>query len=96
MIVVTGASGFIGSCLVARLNQDRFYDVVAVDDFKGLSQHPGHERTGINLADKRVIARVDRTDFPEWLRRNEDQVQFVFHLGARTDTTEFNRAIFEE
>jgi ADP-L-glycero-D-manno-heptose 6-epimerase len=96
MIVVTGASGFIGSCLVGRLNHDRFYDVVAVDDFKGLSQHAGHERTGINLADKQVIARVDRTDFPEWLRRNEDQVQFVFHLGARTDTTEFNRAIFDE
>jgi ADP-L-glycero-D-manno-heptose 6-epimerase len=82
MIVVTGASGFIGSCLVGRLIQDRFYDIVAVDDFKGLSTHPSHERTGIN--------------FHQWLRDNEDQVQFVFHIGARTDTTEFNQDVFDE
>jgi ADP-L-glycero-D-manno-heptose 6-epimerase len=96
MIVVTGASGFIGSCLVGRLNRDRFFDVVAVDDFKGLSKHSAHETTGVNLADKSIIERVDRTDFPQWLRKHEDQVQFVFHLGARTDTTEFDRAIFDE
>jgi ADP-L-glycero-D-manno-heptose 6-epimerase len=96
MIVVTGASGFIGSCLVGRLNQDRFFDVVAVDDFKGLSKHPSHERTGINLEGKKLAAKVDRTDFHEWLRANEDQVQFVFHIGARTDTTEFDSDIFDE
>ncbi|MFM7233717.1 MAG: ADP-glyceromanno-heptose 6-epimerase [Flavobacteriales bacterium] len=96
MIVVTGASGFIGSCLIRRLNEDRFMDVVAVDDFKGLSSHPSHERTGINLVGKHLAAKVDRTDFPAWLRKNEDQVQFVFHIGARTDTTEFDRAIFDE
>jgi ADP-L-glycero-D-manno-heptose 6-epimerase len=96
MIVVTGASGFIGSCLIARLNQDRFYDIVAVDDFKGLSTHSSHERTGVNLLGKRIIEKVDRTDLHTWLRKNEDQVQFVFHLGARTDTTEFNVEIFDE
>jgi hypothetical protein len=96
MIVVTGASGFIGSCLIGRLNQDRFNDIVAVDDFKGLSTHPSHERTGVNLRDKQIVARVDRTDFHQWLRENEDQVQFVFHIGARTDTTEFNKDVFDE
>ena len=96
MIVVTGASGFIGSCLIGRLNQDRFNDIVAVDDFKGLSTHPSHERTGVNLCDKQIVARVDRTDFHQWLRDNEDQVQFVFHIGARTDTTEFNKEVFDE
>jgi ADP-L-glycero-D-manno-heptose 6-epimerase len=96
MIVVTGASGFIGSCLIGRLNSDRFMDIVAVDDFKGLSTHPSHERTGSNLEGKHLLAKVDRTDFPAWLRANEDQVQFVFHIGARTDTTEFNRAVFDE
>lgn len=96
MIVVTGASGFIGSCLIGRLNQDRFFDIIAVDDFKGLSTHPSHEKTGVNLAGKQIMEKVDRTDFPIWLRENEDQVQFVFHIGARTDTTEFDVAVFNE
>jgi ADP-L-glycero-D-manno-heptose 6-epimerase len=96
MIVVTGASGFIGSCLIGRLNKERFNDIVAVDDFKGLSAHPSHERTGVNLSDKQIMARIDRTEFHQWLCVNEDQVQFVFHIGARTDTTEFNRSVFDE
>ena len=33
MIVVTGAAGFIGSCLVSKLNQENFKDIVLVDDF---------------------------------------------------------------
>jgi len=95
MIVVTGASGFIGSCLIGRLNKDRFFDVVAVDDFNGLSTHPAHERSGINLRDKQIVATVDRSVFHEWLRANEDQVDFVFHIGARTDTTEFDSNVFD-
>lgn len=96
MIVVTGASGFIASCLVSRLNEDRFFDLILVDDFTGKSLHPNHERTGKNYLGKTYKALVDRTDFPAWLRKNEDQVQFVFHIGARTDTTEFDKQIFDE
>ena len=33
MIVVTGAAGFIGSCLVGRLNKDNFNALIAVDKF---------------------------------------------------------------
>ena len=33
MIVVTGATGFIGSCMVSKLNQENFKDIVVVDDF---------------------------------------------------------------
>lgn len=96
MIVVTGASGFIASCLITRLNEDRFFDLILVDDFSGNSNHAYHEKTGKNYLGKKYQALVDRTEFPEWLRKNEDQVQFVFHIGARTDTTEFNKAIFDE
>ncbi|MFM7309511.1 MAG: ADP-glyceromanno-heptose 6-epimerase [Flavobacteriales bacterium] len=95
MIVVTGASGFIGSCLIARLNADRFFDIVAVDDFNGVSDNQNHERTGVNLQDKQVMAHVDRSSFPAWLRQNQSQVQFVFHIGARTDTTEMSEEIFD-
>jgi ADP-L-glycero-D-manno-heptose 6-epimerase len=39
---------------------------------------------------------VERNDFFNWLDQNEKQVQFIFHLGARTDTTLFDKAIFDE
>ena len=81
MIVVTGAAGFIGSVLAVRLLEADFRQVVLVDDFSVASKRPNHEHLS-------VTERVDRVDFPAWLRTNESQVQFVFHLGARTDTTE--------
>lgn len=84
MIVVTGAAGFIGSCLIARLNSDNFNYIVAVDDFS-----EGVENIR-NLDGKRVQAFVDRKDFIEWLDKNNELVEFIFHLGARTDTTEFD------
>lgn len=89
MIVVTGAAGFIGSCLVSRLNEERFFDLVLVDDFT----RPDKEA---NYLGKRYRELVDRRHFIEWLHNNEDQVQFIFHLGARTDTTEFDHRIFDD
>lgn len=89
MIVVTGAAGFIGSCLVSKLNEDRFYDLVLVDDFSKKEKEQ-------NFSSKKYLHLVDRKEFPLWLEANEDQVQFVFHLGARTDTTEFDIDIFNE
>lgn len=89
MIVITGAAGFIASCLAAKLNEEEFYDLILVDDFS-------REDKKRNFEGKRYTALIDRNAFPEWLQENEKQVQFVFHLGARTDTTEFNREIFNE
>jgi len=88
MIVVTGAAGFIGSNLIARLNQDNFKDIVLVDDFS----HPEKEK---NLAGKTYSEKVHRDDFFAWLDKNHTFVQFIFHIGARTDTTEFDMAIFD-
>lgn len=89
MIVVTGAAGFIGSCLIGKLNREGYRDIVAVDDFTNSTKAP-------NLADKVITEKVPRSDFHEWLPRHEKLVQFVFHLGARTDTAEMNRQIFKE
>lgn len=89
MIIVTGAAGFIGSCLIKRLNADNFNAIIAVDKFD-------NEAKNKNLEGARIQERVDRNEFHGWLDRNNDLVEFIFHIGARTDTTEFNKAIFDE
>lgn len=89
MIIVTGAAGFIGSCLVSKLNKEGFEDIVVVDDFS-------NEEKNKNLEGKKFSAKVDRNTFFEWLDENQKMVQFIFHIGARTDTTEFDVSIFDK
>ncbi|MBC8083500.1 MAG: ADP-glyceromanno-heptose 6-epimerase [Hymenobacter sp.] len=88
MIVVTGAAGFIASCLVTRLNAANFNDLVVVDNF-------AVERKLANLTGKHLREYVDRTEFFAWLDVHHEQVEFVFHLGARTDTTEQDRTVLD-
>lgn len=89
MIVVTGAAGFIASCLVKELNDNGFSNLVLVDDFSRA------EKTS-NLLNKRFNKKIDRAVFVEWLKANHRKVNFIFHLGARTDTTEFNKQVFDK
>lgn len=89
MIVVTGAEGFIGSCLVGGLNAAGYNDLVLVDDF-GMSVRED------NLLGKTYSAKVSRNNLPAWLDENHRLVQFIFHIGARTDTSETNEQIFKE
>ena len=89
MIVVTGAAGFIGSNLIAGLNQSGYRDLLLVDDFS----RPDRER---NYAEKQFSALLDRRDFFSWIREHHRQVQIVIHLGARTDTAEFSWEVFLE
>ena len=83
MIIITGAYGFIGSCLVKFLNQQGITDIVAVDDFSKKNNEP-------NLADAKILQRVERDDLLDFIDKNHPAVSFIFHLGARTDTTEFD------
>ncbi|MBK6398948.1 MAG: ADP-glyceromanno-heptose 6-epimerase [Bacteroidetes bacterium] len=89
MIIVTGAAGFIGSCLVGKLNAEGFNDIVVVDEFS-------HAEKNKNLEGKTFSQKVERDVFQQWLKDNHRFVQFVFHIGARTDTTEFDKAIFDK
>jgi ADP-L-glycero-D-manno-heptose 6-epimerase len=89
MIIVTGAAGFISSCLVAELNSKGFKDIVVVDDFS-------REDKNLNLVGKSLVAKVPRMDFFKWANEFKEEIDFIFHLGARTDTTEFDTSIFDE
>ena len=89
MIVVTGAAGFIGSCLVGRLNEAGYDDIIVVDDFSKQEKYR-------NLEGKTITAKIGRTDFIQWLKDFGSEVNFIYHIGARTDTTEFDATIFDE
>lgn len=89
MIVVTGGLGFIGSALIAKLNELGITRIVVVDDFsKSFKEH--------NLVDKKIKKRIDRTAFIDWLKEEGENVDFIYHIGARTDTAEFDQSIFDE
>lgn len=88
-IIVTGAAGFIGSCMVQFLNDAGHDNLVLVDDF-------GPEDKRVNWGHKNYAHVVERYNLFDWLQLHEPKIDFVFHLGARTDTTEFDYAIHEE
>jgi len=89
MIVITGAAGFIGSNLISKLNSEGFKDLILVDDFSRQDKEPNYIR-------KTFKKLIDRTVFDKWLRENQRFVQYVFHIGARTDTAEFNVDVFNK
>lgn len=85
-IIVTGAAGFIGSCLAGYLNEKGFNNLILVDEFS-------HANKNSNLKGKKYSHKVERDELFSWLNAKQPAVAFVFHLGARTDTTEFNYEI---
>jgi ADP-L-glycero-D-manno-heptose 6-epimerase len=88
MIIVTGAAGFIGSCLVKKLNAENFNAIIAVDKF----DQPEKNK---NLVGAKIQEKVDRDVFMLWLNKNYELVEFIFHIGARTDTAEMDVALFD-
>lgn len=87
-ILLTGAAGFIGSYLLGTLNRQGFTDIVIVDEFGSGDKRP-------NYNEKKFAAKVERDQLFHWLDEQDPAIDFVFHLGARTDTTEFDYAVHE-
>lgn len=83
MIVVTGAAGFIGSNIITSLNERNYKDIVLVDDFSNKEKAQNYEK-------KQFSELVDRSELTGWLEEHHKFVQIVLHMGARTDTAEFN------
>lgn len=89
MIVITGAAGFIGSCIVKKLNDEGYTNLMIVDEFSRADKN-------VNLETRSYTRKMDRKEFPAWLEENQKEVGFIYHMGARTDTTEKDKAIFDE
>jgi ADP-L-glycero-D-manno-heptose 6-epimerase len=87
-IIITGAAGFIGSCMVQYLNEQSYENLVLVDDF-------GFEEKRKNWENKTYAHIVERYNLMDWLNTHQPVIAVVIHLGARTDTTEFDYSIHE-
>ena len=89
MIIVTGALGFIGSALIGELLRNGYGQIVAVDDFNKTEKLP-------NLENKNLLHRISRTEFLRWVPKNARDIQFIFHIGARTKTNEFDLQVLQD
>ncbi|OWY21772.1 ADP-glyceromanno-heptose 6-epimerase [Sphingobacteriales bacterium UPWRP_1] len=88
MLVITGAAGFIGSCLTALLNEAGRSDLILVDDFSDFAKRK-------NVDGKQYAGWVHRDAFFGWVKSNHQHINGIYHLGARTDTTDFSTEIFD-
>jgi ADP-L-glycero-D-manno-heptose 6-epimerase len=87
MIVITGAAGFIGSAWLSEVNSHYpGLPVVIVDKFNIRNKRK-------NYQGKNWLSMVDREAFFGFFGENHQKIRFVFHLGARTDTTESDVAL---
>ena len=87
-IIITGAAGFIGSCMARFLNEKGFANLYLVDDFSRDDKKNNH-------AQIQCLAKIERSEIGTFLQSNE-QIDAVIHFGARTDTTEMDYHIHEQ
>ena len=81
MIIVTGAAGFIGSCVVAKLNERGLTNLILVDHDDLAKQK--------NLKDKKYLKYYDKKDFLDLVIKDklDPAVRVIIHMGACSSTT---------
>ena len=89
LIVITGASGFIGSAVVRHLNETGFKNLILVDDL-------GQTEKWRNLVGKQFLDMLSKHQLMQWLARRESAVEAIIHLGACTSTVETNASYLFE
>ncbi len=81
MLVVTGAAGFIGSCLVHELNKIGITDIIIVDQFE----------SGDKWKNLRTAKFKDFIPTSKFLESSAlSSAEFIYHLGACSSTTELD------
>lgn len=89
LIIVTGAAGFIGSALVADLNERGYTNLVLVDDFSRIDK--AH-----NLLGKKYHSKVHRDQLAAWCEKHANEIRAIFHIGAKTDTMLQDKVVFKK
>ncbi len=83
LIIITGAAGFIGSCVIRHLNDQGIYNIVVVDDL-------GKTEKWKNLVGKRIVDVISKHHLFSWLEGRESLIEAFIHLGACSSTTEID------
>jgi ADP-L-glycero-D-manno-heptose 6-epimerase len=78
MLLVTGGAGFIGSNVVAALNDAGRADIVVCDWL-------GHDGKWRNLAKRQLADIIPPAELPDWLKGRG--LDAIIHLGAISETT---------
>jgi len=86
-ILITGAAGFIASCMASFLNRQGYTRLILMDDFSKAGKWPNHEHL-------HCLEKVERSSLENYLQGNP-AIDLVIHFGARTDTTEMDYHIHE-
>ena len=81
LIVITGAAGFIGSCVVRLLNDKGYHNLLLVDDFRKTEKWK-------NLRHKRFVDFISRDALFDFLKGREREIEAFVHLGACSSTVE--------
>lgn len=88
ILVITGAAGFIGSCLLAEYTRKQTHYIIAVDDFNIKNKQA-------NFIHYQHTEFIDREIFLNWFKEHANQVEAILHIGARTNTTEQNLTLLK-
>ena len=89
MIIVTGGTGFIGSNLVAGLEEHGATDIVVCDTL-------GTDDKWRNIAKRELRDIINPDRLFEYLDQHGEDVETIFHMGAISSTTERDADLINE